>query len=163
MGSKRRSKESVHKARKYNTTVLYTNLTCVAIGQKNLSQSWRTGGLWERDDALASDGVRVWCFTPVFARKRGPIGPPSGDRTADNGRLAVAGSGLLGSDKLFDTEEGSVGNEGRRLSMIGGVIERVLGIDGRRRIGVVDLDDCNSLVEGPALAGVVDVDGARRE
>lgn len=39
MGSKRRSKESVHKARKYNTTVLNTNLTCAATGQKNLNQS----------------------------------------------------------------------------------------------------------------------------
>jgi hypothetical protein len=99
----------------------------------------------------------------VFARERGPIGPPSGDRTADNGRLAVAGSGLLGSDKLCDTEEGSVGNEGRRPSIIGGVTERVLGIDGRRRIGVVDLDQCDSLVERPVLAGVVDLDGARWE
>lgn len=39
----------------------------------------------------------------------------------------------------------------------------MLGIDGRRRIGVVDLEGCDSLVEGPALAGVVDADRARRE
>jgi len=39
----------------------------------------------------------------------------------------------------------------------------VLGIDGRRRIGVVDLDRCDSLVERPVLAGVVDLDGARWE